>query len=346
MSRIYPDGFRPRIEPPPPPRTPDQPATNVNDGNPQTPTNPTPSTNLAERQGIDTAAQRQADLQKRELLLDAGQMALDVVGIFDPTPISDGANGIVSLFRGDLLGAGISAVSMVPYIGDAAKFAKLPKYVQTVGRIADLARVDPRFADAVRPALEKIRGALDGVSFDGLPEAARRPLQELKGKVDEFFNAKPATAPPPPRSSDTFTTTLRGEPIDLPNVTTRQVSYTKRPDAERNQLRNAFNAERAAFVKDLATDPAKVAKLREAGLTDAQIAKLRDGGVPDGWQVHHKLPLDDGGTNAHSNLVLIKNDPYHLAFNNVQRQATRGMGAGETRVIDWPTPNGFVYPPS
>ena len=33
--------------------------------------------------------------------------------------------------------------------------------------------------------------------------------------------------------------------------------------------------------------------------------------VPDGWQVHHKIPLDQGGTNDVENLVLIKNDPYH-----------------------------------
>ncbi|HEX8119363.1 MAG TPA: hypothetical protein VF521_18945, partial [Pyrinomonadaceae bacterium] len=48
--------------------------------------------------------------QQRELTLDLTQMALDLAGLIDPTPISDGANGIVSLFRGDLLGVGISAL--------------------------------------------------------------------------------------------------------------------------------------------------------------------------------------------------------------------------------------------
>ncbi|MGG1688404.1 HNH endonuclease signature motif containing protein [Pseudalkalibacillus sp. NRS-1564] len=31
----------------------------------------------------------------------------------------------------------------------------------------------------------------------------------------------------------------------------------------------------------------------------------------NGYQVHHKLPLDDGGNNDLSNLILIKNDPNH-----------------------------------
>ncbi|MBB5873555.1 hypothetical protein F4553_006989 [Allocatelliglobosispora scoriae] len=53
----------------------------------------------------------------------------DIVGIFDPTPISDGVSGVISLFRGDWGGAGLSALSMIPYAGDlfgkGGKLAKL-----------------------------------------------------------------------------------------------------------------------------------------------------------------------------------------------------------------------------
>ena len=81
---------------------------------------------------VDNAARagaRQADAA--ELALDVTQMALDIVGLVDPTPISDGANGLISLARGDWLGAGISAVSMIPYVGDAAKLGKLGRYAET-----------------------------------------------------------------------------------------------------------------------------------------------------------------------------------------------------------------------
>ena len=49
---------------------------------------------------VDDAARagaRQADAA--ELALDVTQMALDIVGLVDPTPISDGANGLISLAR-------------------------------------------------------------------------------------------------------------------------------------------------------------------------------------------------------------------------------------------------------
>ena len=157
--------------------------------------------------------------QKRELMLDLTQMALDLAGLIDPTPISDGANGIVSLFRGDFLGAGISALGMIPYVGDLAKVGKLGKFVKTMERVVEIARVDARFADAVRPVLNQIKGALDQIPFDSLPGAVREPLQALKNKVDEFFSA------PAPR--DTFTGTLRGAPVTLSDVTVRSITYTK-----------------------------------------------------------------------------------------------------------------------
>ncbi|MGK6354107.1 DNA/RNA non-specific endonuclease [Sphingomonas sp. DT-207] len=129
-----------------------------------------------------------ADAQ-RELALDLTQMGLDVAGLFDPTPISDGANGIVSLLRGDWLGAGISAVSMIPYIGDAAKLGKLGKWGETVMNAVDLARRDSGFAQAVQPALQKISDAI-GAAPDGmlnaLPQSARDTLLGMKRQIDEL----------------------------------------------------------------------------------------------------------------------------------------------------------------
>lgn len=60
--------------------------------------------------------------------------------------------------------------------------------------------------------------------------------------------------------------------------------------------------------------------------------------------MHYELLLDDGGTNAHDNFVLINNDPYHLIITNVQNAETRGMTEGQTRHFNFPIPSGFVYP--
>ena len=81
---------------------------------------------------------------------------------------------------------------------------------------------------------------------------------------------------------------------------------------------------------------------------DTDIAKIKAGkmpGEPGEWQVHHKLPLDDGGTNVHDNLVLIKNNPYHQELTDAQRTLTNGLKVGESRAIKWPVPDGFIYPP-
>ncbi|WP_198574662.1 DNA/RNA non-specific endonuclease [Caulobacter hibisci] len=132
-----------------------------------------------------------AAAQRQELILDLGQMALDVVGLVDPTPISDGANGVISLFRGDFLGAGLSAVSMVPYIGDAAKLGKLGKWAETVSKAADLAKIDSAFAAAAKPALEKLKGAIDALPLDKLPDSARQTLETASRKLDEALSARP-----------------------------------------------------------------------------------------------------------------------------------------------------------
>jgi len=145
--------------------------------------------------------------------------------------------------------------------------------------------------------------------------------------------------------AQTYIGRLRGEEVHLRGVKTETISYTKRSRAEYKELRRAFESkERGDFLRDLGNDPAKVAQLRKAGLNDAQIAKVADGKVPEGWEVHHKLPLDDGGTNAAENLVLIKKDPHHYTISNAQRAATKGMQEGDTRTIEWPIPQGSIYP--
>jgi hypothetical protein len=57
-------------------------------------------------------------------------------------------------------------------------------------------------------------------------------------------------------------------------------------------------------------------------------------------------PADGGGTNAFDNLVLIKNDPSHLAITNEQRRLVGDLAVGESRQVNFPIPRGSVYPPA
>ena len=138
---------------------------------------------------------------------------------------------------------------------------------------------------------------------------------------------------------------LRGETVPLKDMEVKQIDYKKRPDADRQKLRSDFNStERKKFLQDTANDPEKAQQLKKAGISDAEIADMKDGAVPDKYQVHHKLPIDDGGTNSSDNLILIKKDPYHKAITNKQKELTKGMEPGDTKTVDWPDPRGFIYP--
>ena len=122
-----------------------------------------------------------------DLALDLAQIGLDIAGIFDPTPISDGANTLISLGRGDWLGAGLSAVSMIPYVGDAAKLGKLGKYAQTV-------------AKAIGDAIAKL-------PLDKLPESARKQLTTLNELTGIFAKESDTAARTALRAADDVPTT-------------------------------------------------------------------------------------------------------------------------------------------
>lgn len=140
-----------------------------------------------------------------------------------------------------------------------------------------------------------------------------------------------------------FTGKLKGEDVTLPGVTVQTVTYTKRDTEELDRLRKEFNySERANFLKSLGEDPDI---LLQAGFSETDIKSIQNGTVPPGWQVHHKLPLDDGGTNDPSNLVLIKNDPYHKVITNFQNAFAKTLSPGETKVVEFPIPEGNIYPP-
>ena len=157
-------------------------------------------------------------------------------------------------------------------------------------------------------------------------------MQDVSDKVNSIQD----------KSETSFTGKLRGEDVTLKDVTVKDISYQKRDAEELRTLRKEFDQSvRKEFLKELGTNPDR---LSSAGFSETDILKIKNGRVPDGWQVHHKLPLDDGGTNSYDNLVLIQNEPYHKVITNYQNSIARQMVNGESKVVPWPVINGDIYP--
>jgi hypothetical protein len=170
------------------------------------------------------------------------------------------------------------------------------------------------------------------------PDATPTPTPEPSPTPEP--TPTPATPSEPPGS---YTGVLRKQPVDLCGVGTQNFVYTKRERGEYERLRSVFDSrERAGFMRQLGTTMER--ELRAAGFGDADMALIKSGRVPQGWEVHHKRPLDDGGDNSFANLVLIKSDPYHYVLSNAQKQLVGDLPVGDSRKVDFPVPSGSIYP--
>ena len=164
---------------------------------------------LSSNLGAEASGLSHAD---KELILDIGQISLDLIGIVEPTPFADGTNVVISILRGNLLDAGLSAVSLVPYIGDLAKAGKLGSWAATVetivsryaGQSAEYIASTP-LGKVALPALERINNQIDniqnaagGAIWRNLPEGTQQTLLELKQKIDSIFPSGNGSIPTRP----------------------------------------------------------------------------------------------------------------------------------------------------
>jgi hypothetical protein len=176
------------------------------------------------------------------------------------------------------------------------------------------------------PPLPSAAGAIDNAGQTG---ASTEPVGALAG-----FAGKP------------FSTSLYGKTVFVPDVVTRLFEYYKRPREVFSDLRDTFTSTVCArFLKKISNDPENILQLQRAGLTEVEIEGMRRGEIPNRYQVHHKLSLDDMGTNDLDNLILVKLDPFHKALTAHQRSWTSklkpgtsadGRNAANTATILWP----------
>ncbi|WP_435952933.1 HNH endonuclease signature motif containing protein [Dryocola sp. BD626] len=215
-------------------------------------------------------------------------------------------------------------------------------------------------AQAAKTINSKAAGRLlaAGGVYNGNIEGFRKTAEQLGGEAihgyDQVLNEKTAGTAIAAASilmvkrpnSDAYAEInsylgkLRGESKIVNGITIQDINYVKRNPTDAAILRKEFDSTaRKKFLTDIADTP-------EATNTfnPSQLLRMKNGKSPDGWDVHHKLPLDDGGTNTFDNLVLIEKEPYHKVFTNMQRSATKGMIPGESKVTPWAIPSGTIYP--
>lgn len=150
---------------------------------------------------------------KHELAVDIVQFALDLAGIVDPSGAADAASGLLSLGRGRWLDAAISGASMVPYIGDLAKTAKLPHYAKSIAEAVRLATKDHKFATELKPALANLKAALDKVPISSLPASAQAEISRIKVDIDTFVKRRMYT--PNPKHELAGARGVKGTRLDL-----------------------------------------------------------------------------------------------------------------------------------
>ena len=147
----------------------------------------TPSQFAAAGAAVDAAG---ASPDLTELGLDLTQMTLDVVGIFDQTGISDGANALISAGRRDWVGAGLSLLAIVPVFGALAAAGKLGKWAKMISHAIEAAASNNVARKALEPALRRIHDALksapEGV-LKALPDDIRKTIEGIRTKLDDFF---------------------------------------------------------------------------------------------------------------------------------------------------------------
>jgi hypothetical protein len=119
----------------------------------------------------------------RTLDLNLYQMFFDLTSIVDPTPISPAAGLAFSVARRDWVGSLLSGASLIPFVGEIARFGKLVKIIKTLEESIDLASKSEKAADLLKPAMQRLAQILDMLPTNAGPEIGR-----LRQMVNDFLS--------------------------------------------------------------------------------------------------------------------------------------------------------------
>lgn len=236
----------------------------------------------------------QADLD-----LERVQNTADVTGIVDPTPVSDMVSGGVALKRGHYTDAALSALSMIPYAGDAiAKPMKLARNAERIRALEKRAqelqkqigrgKVKKKFKSTKPPCPPKPKGKGKKAKGKGKGKAKGKG----KGKGKSKAKGKARTRPKAKRK---LNPAVKGKtPIKKPHKTVTDVPVRGSIAAHGPSLVDSGFPSRRVPVKGPVTVQPKTPQEKAAVLTARRDAAT--GGQPDVVNV--------GGGNRSGNVPL------------------------------------------
>jgi hypothetical protein len=247
-----------------------------------------------------------------DLAWQATGVAADIAGTIDPTPVSDLVSAGVSVRNGDLWGAALSTVSMVPYLGDAV--AKPVKAVRATKAIAGLtekaAALRKTIADLTKAKKEaeaaaeitakeaKIATRAD-ITKDTATQQEKAAARKDKDRedCDQPKQRISKTSPPcftteflDPAKADEFAKQLKGQEDALNKLTVKEYSDARahfdkhkragkgkaQRDARKAYSKNLYAAELNENLKTMGPKAAKLAAENKTAEIMSKLAALHE----------------------------------------------------------------------
>ena len=128
--------------------------------------------------------------EERDAALDVVGTALDIGGIFEPTPFCDLSSTALAGYRQDYWGAGLSLLGVIPYLGDTAKLGKIPQYLNKISNALVLAGKNARCAAIMEPVFKVVHKLLDAVPLNRLPESVSKRLIKARDDIKDFLTRR------------------------------------------------------------------------------------------------------------------------------------------------------------
>ncbi len=176
----------------------------------------------------------------------------------------------------------------------------------------------------------------------------KRPRSKKKDKKNEALQAALNGTPiysPAQKEFDFNFDTIHGMKLV-------EMDYYIPPMEERKARREEFNGDRekgvegvrSKFLKMLANEHEKEL-VEKLGLTQTDIDGMKKGFTPNGFNVHHKLPLHGGGKNEFKNFILTPLYPHDQWHKDVIEKQAEGIGTCKVRKILIPWTDDMIYDP-
>lgn len=210
---------------------------------------------IGSRLSAATKALAQADA---ELKWELAGVAADTAGLIDPTPTSDLVGAGLSLRKGDFLGAGLSVVSMVPFIGDAAakpikavratkSVAALEKKVATLTKTVNDLKKAKKQAEAAEATAKEAKIAKEA---DAAKDAAEQQGKAASKKGKDCEDCELAGKKPPKTMPKTRTPCFSAKKLDPSKGVEFQRQLKRQQDALNKLSVKDYLDARAYFGKN------------------------------------------------------------------------------------------------